>query len=430
MKINFQLAKEIYGFTPWLVDAHSFPALSALLDNARSGVEMEMPEQKYNSISLYDINSATKVVDRPYGPYWSPGQLDSKESFEAIGVVNINGPITVSGGMSSYGIDYISSNMKKMAADDRIKGFVIVANSGGGSSMAVEIMTETIAEIRKTKPVNSVISKGGMAASAMYGILAATGKIYSEHEMNIVGSAGTMVEFDGRKANTEDPNGVKHIRIYASKSTEKNKAFEEALNHDNYKIIIDEMLDPINERFLNKMVENRPALKGTGYDNGHTKFSKDSVGTFIDGLKSFNEVVEETMVEYKSDFAKPTNKNNQNNNSKIQNKMTVDELKQQHPETYNSIFNAGVASEKDRVGTWMAHSTTDPEMVSKGIESGLAITGAQREQLIVKAASSARVAKMENDAPQTGTTPASTTATEEVAEEEKEATEFYANILK
>ena len=144
------------------------------------------------------------------------------------------------------------------------------------------------------------------------------------------------------------------------------------------------MLDPINERFINLVQTNRPQLKGTNFDDGRVVFAKDAIGTYIDGIKSFSAVISEMQ---------------QNTNTLIinNNKMTVSELKQNHPETYNSIFSEGVKSEQDRVGAWMAHSKTDLEVVSKGIESNEPISNAIREQLFVKANEQKHLANFQVD---------------------------------
>lgn len=430
MNINYLLAKEIYGLTPWLVDASSLPILTSILRDAKSGISLEMPEEKCNAISFFNIGQETKVVDRPYGNYYNPGQLDSKENFEAIAVININGPITRSGGMSSFGMDTIANQMRKIAADDRVKGFLIYADSGGGSSSAVEIMIDCINEIKSTKPIYGLIQKGGMACSAMYGILSACSKIYSEYEMSIVGSVGSMMQFEGRKANTESKDGTKNIRIYASKSNRKNKEIEEALNNDNYELIINELLDPINERFLSKVLENRPVLQGSDFDDGNTKFSKDCIGTYIDGIKSFNEVISEVMADYQSNFK--NGKTNQNIiiNKKTKGKMTQEEIRAQFPEVHSAIFAAGVSSEKDRVGTWMAHSATDPEMVKTGIESGAVITSAQREQLLIKAASATRMTEVTADAAANPAQATAASVVEAVKTEEDEINNFYKDLTK
>ena len=430
MNINYLLAKEIYGLTPWLVDASSLPVLTAVLRDSKAGVQLEVPEQKCNAISFFEMGQETRVVDRPYGNYYNPGQLDSKEQFEAVAIIHVNGPITKSGGMSSYGIDFVSSQMRKIAADDRVKGFLIVSDSGGGSSAAVEIMTKAIQEVSLLKPVHALIPEGGMACSAMYGIISACSKISAESEMSIVGSVGTMIQFEGKAANSTDPDGTKHIRIYATKSVSKNQTIEEALNNDNYELIKSEMLDPINDRFIAKTLENRPALKGTKFDEGGTKFAKDSIGTYIDSIQSFAQSIEDVMSDYKLNYEKKPDLKNQNINKQKKEKMTKEEIKSQFPEVYASIHAEGVSSEKDRVGTWMAHSTADPEMVKTGIENGTVITSTQREQLLIKAASATRMEAVTADSVVNAPQGAAASVTEVVKKEQESIDNFYKDLSK
>ena len=308
--INFSLAKEIYGVTPWMMDIHSIPVMTSILRDIKNGVRFDSEVSKLNSTYVYDIKNNVRIIEKEY-------QLNTLEDFEGIGIINLNGPITKSGGASTVGMEELSAKMQKMSSDNRIKGFIILTDSGGGSSSAVEMMIDTINEVKKTKPVYSLVTKGGTAASAAYGIISASTKIYSESEMNIVGSIGTMIQFEGKEANSTDKDGVKYIRLYATKSTKKNEGFEQALNEDNYKIIINELLDPINENFINKIAENRPNIKATTFDDGKTYFSKDVVGTFIDGIASFSEVVQ--MLTNSNEFGSKKNEFNTNINNK---KMT------------------------------------------------------------------------------------------------------------
>lgn len=417
---NFELAREIYGMNPWFVDQQSLPFLSGLLSSLNGGLNLETPETKYNTPFVYDVKSETRIINYSW-------DLRNNDSFEGIGVINIDGPITKSGGVSSMGMAQLSSMMLNMSKDNRVKAFIVLGDSGGGSSNAVEIMVDTIQEVDKTKPVFGLVAKGGMAASAMYGIISACRKVYAESPMSIVGSSGTMIQFDGRSANSQSPDGTKYIRLYATKSTEKNKAFEEALNNDNYTLLINDLLDPINENFLDMIVGNRPILKGTNFDNGNTVFAKDAVGSYIDGIKSFAELVQEIELGFSQNPENVSNKNN--NKSKSVTAMTVEELKNSHPATYNSIFNAGVISgqeqEKDRCGAWMAHAPTDIESVQKGIESGLPISQTQREQFLVKSASKQNLAKLEKDSPEAVNTPESGNGDKPT---EQEA--FYADVAK
>ena len=397
--MNFSLAREIYGLTAWFVDAASLPGLLGVVDNVNS---LEVPKIKYNTpyliVKSADTAADTIIIDKPYGNEWFPGQLDNKEDFTGIALIKLNGPITLNGGASSIGMKKLSDLMLKMNQDSRIKAFIVYADSGGGASGAVEVMSDTINLIKKDKPVIGLIQKGGMAASACFGIISACTEIYSESEMNIVGSAGTMIQFAGRKANVEDDNKVKHVRLYATKSKKKNKGFEEALNNDNYTVLVDDLLDPINESFLTLIESNRPVLKGTNFNDGHTVFSKEAIGTFIDGIKSMDEVVESL-----ESSLTPSLTNNSSNNLNT-NTMNRAELKSKHPEVYNEIYadgaKAGAAAEQDRSGAWLAHIATDPKAVIEGINSGEAISATQTQQFIVKQASKQQVNNLQEDSPE------------------------------
>lgn len=411
--IDFSLAREIYGMSPWFVDQETLPSLLAILNN---NIQLDTPEVKLNTPGIFVLNE-TKVIDRPYGNSWNPGQLDNNEKFTGVGIINLNGPITVSGGASSMGMEQLSLLMQTMASDKRIISFIILGNSGGGSSAAVEIMTDTISEIDKTKPVYGHVKKGGVSASACYGIMSACREIYAESPMSMVGSAGTMVQFEGYAANAEI-DGKKHKRIYATKSISKNKDFEEALNNDNHKLIINNLLDPVNERFLQLIESNRPILKGTDFDTGKTVFAKDAVGSFIDGIKSFAEVVK---------IASSTAKNpTSGHNKSINTNMNAEQLKQDHPETYNSIFKAGATSEKNRVSAWMAYAESDLNTVKEGV-LGAETVDSKREELLIKSYASNHVKNLEVDSPQTITTAASGAAPEK-SDDEKEMEALNAEV--
>ena len=415
MNFNYGLAKEIYGGTPWCMDHISFMSMSNILRNAQNGVQLDVPDVKLNGVSFLNTKNEIKFVSEEW-------HLDTGNDFEGIGIVNLNGPITKGGGMSSIGMIELSDSMKTFARDSRVKGFIVLTDSGGGASGAVEIMSDTINEVKKSKPVYSLITKGGMAASAAYGIISASTKIFSENEMNIVGSIGTMISFDGYKANSQDSDGLKHVVLYASKSTMKNKAFNEALNNDNYDLLINELLDPINDNFISKTLANRPQLEGTKFDNGHTVFSKDAVGTFIDGIASFDEVVQMIL----SDGKEENNSNiNINSNSK---KMNKQELKQNHPELYSEILTEGVSNEQDRVASWEAYREADSKSVSEGIQGGLAITNAQAHRFQVMLATKGKVLDLKSDSAPAVDTPESktviTSAATDLEEELNSAFDF------
>ena len=411
MSLNFELAREIYGIGVWSVDSKTLPAMLQILANSKMGQELELPNKKYNSVSILNVKS-DDCEDYEDCEMYEP----TNEDIQGIAVVHLDGAITVGGGQSSCGMTELSERMLDLNKNDNVKGFILYTNSGGGSTMAVEIMTDAISEIRKTKPVFGLVKKGGMAASAAYAILSACEEIYAESEMSTVGSCGTMVQFEGRAANSEDGEGEKYIRLYASKSTNKNKGVEEALNNNNYSIIIDEMLNPINERFLSLVETNRSVLKGTDFSNGHDAYAKDSVGKFIDGISTKSEVIKKVLLKTKSNSGSNSN-SNINSNLK---KMNKSEIKQNHSEVYSEIVSEGIEIQKEIVAGWIPFYEADSKAVIEGIQSGEAIKESQKNAFLVAIANKGRVADFTADNANPVVTAQSTTVVADTDENESE----------
>lgn len=383
MSYDFKLANEMYG-SPWSVDLLSFNSLSAILKDIRSGVVMTPPDTKLNSISLLECRSETRIVNNEY-------KLNNSDSFDGIGLINLNGPITKNGGTSTNGTKQMSSQMLAMAKDQRIRGFIILADSGGGATGAVRLMADTINEIKKAKPVYTLIEKGGSLGSAAYAIAAPSTGIYSEDGMSIVGSAGTMIQLKAKPHGNVDQDGEKTIVLYATKSISKNKPFNEAIDNDNYELIINELLDPINESFLAGIVSDRPLLEGTNFDEGHTLFSKDAIGTFIDGIASLDDVISMIL----------DTKTGVNTHNSKQKKMTTAQLKSEHPTVYSEILGEGISQgilqEQERVSSWNAFKEIDSKSVEEGIASGLQIKQSEVNSFIVKATLVKKVNDLSSD---------------------------------
>jgi len=375
--MNFQLAKEIYGLTPFCVDSFTLPAMLSVLSDVKNGIRFDALKDIKNDSFDIVFNSEDRLIRRTY-------ELENQDEFNGVGIVKINGPILMGGGASTLGMLDVSKNVLSMAKDNRVKGFIFDMDSGGGSTAAVEIMVDTINEVKAMdKPVYVLISKGGTLASAAYGIASAANGIYYQSDMSMVGSLGTMLQTEGRQANSEK-DGVKYIRLYATKSVLKNKPIEEALNNDNYTLLVNELLDPVNERFISTLQENRPKLTSDQL-SGNAIFAKDDTGVYLDGRSTMEDLFQKII----------TNNNitNLNFNSKT---MTTQELKQTHPELFSEVFGAGVTAESERVQSWLAHSETDSKAVMDGIESGAEITNSQREKLLVKSSKMKNIAEMES----------------------------------
>ena len=376
--MNFQLAKEIYGLTPFCVDSFTLPAMLSVLSDVKNGIKFDTLKDIKNDSFDIVFNSEDRLIRRTY-------ELENQDEFNGVGLVKINGPILMGGGASTLGMLDVSKNVLSMAKDNRVKGFIFDMDSGGGSTAAVEIMVDTIKEVKAMgKPVYVLISKGGTLASAAYGIASAADGIYYQSDMSMVGSLGTMLQTEGRAANSEK-DGVKYIRLYATKSVLKNKPIEEALNNDNYTLLINELLDPMNERMIATLQANRPKLTSNQL-NGNAIFAKDDTGIYLDGKSTMEDLFQKILTN--------TNITNLNFNSKT---MTRQELKQAHPELFSEVLGMGVNQESERVQSWLAHSETDSKAVMEGIESGLEISSSQREKLLVKSSKIKTVEQLEKE---------------------------------
>lgn len=180
----------------------------------------------------------------------------------------------------------------------------------------------------------------------------------------------------------------KEIRLYATKSVKKNVEVEEALNNNNYKLIIDNMLDPINERFLSLIETNRPILKGTDFGDGHTEFAKDSVGKFIDGISTKNDFI-------KGIISKTKKNTNSNINTNPNSKMTKEELKQSNPDVYASIATEGAEAQQEIVNSWLPFFEADSKAVLEGIKSGKPLLESQKNTFLVAIAQKRKIRGVE-----------------------------------
>ena len=86
-------------------------------------------------------------------------------------------------------------------------------------------------------------------------------------------------------------------------------------------------------------------------------------------------------------------------------KMTLEELKADHPEIYSAILNKGViegkttgtTGEKDRVQAWMAFNDVDPKAVAEGIEADENLSQKASAEFARKAMSVEALAKLKEE---------------------------------
>jgi protease-4 len=173
----------------------------------------------------------------------------------SVGVVPIIGEFLKYGSQCTYGANEIVPAIYMAGDMKNINALVLDVDSGGGSENAVPPFLEAIKYVQsKGKPV---ILHGDTVASAAYYIGSQCDYLMADNEMTSeFGSIGVYVSFmDLREKWAKE--GIKQRFIYAPQSDLKNVEFREIMDNDNEQPIIDNILIPSADRFIETIRQNR-----------------------------------------------------------------------------------------------------------------------------------------------------------------------------
>lgn len=266
-----QLLHSIYS-SPWFV--------------SRAVAEAMLPK-----VAKLSSGESVDFEQRTHEPYFvSEFDDENEESFTStrsqIVVIPIRGTMTKRDQFCGpEGMLTINERLKQYDQDDNIKGIIFDCESGGGQASGMETLTNTIKSL--SKPTIASVS---LCASACYYLASACDEVYATEKSDILGSIGTMwsiVDY------TEMMNkeGVKVIDVYASKSTRKNQMSED-VKAGKKKYMIEEFLDPMNNTFIQSVKQSRPGISEEVFTgeifNAQTALNYG----MIDGIKTFDEVVD------------------------------------------------------------------------------------------------------------------------------------------
>jgi len=265
------LAKNLRG--PWMIEPEQasimLPVLEAILQGKTFQLESKHKEPYRIQCSDY-ISGFTRPVEG----------LAGKEIY----VTSITGTMMrFDGDCGEVGAETIARELRAADADPSVIGHIIVADSGGGQTAAADVLVETIGSLKKP----AVAWIDGLCASACLYAVAPAAKILAHRDFNQVGCVGTMITLSGLSKYHKSQSGMISVRIYADSAGEKNLDYEEALE-GNTQLIRENLLNPINERFIADMKAFRPYAQDEQL-HGRVYFAKDVIGTLIDGLGSFED---------------------------------------------------------------------------------------------------------------------------------------------
>lgn len=231
---TFQLARDIVQ-GKWLVSnpEQLLPIARAFL--SKTPVEMEVKSSEVSTVA----DSGTQT-----------------EESKSVAIVPLHGTMTKYDTCESYGTTFIANKLREMADDDNVIGLVLDIDSPGGSCSAIPPMLEAIGYARsKGKPV---YVHADCCASAAYWVASQCDAIYMDNDLSEVGSIGAMAVFVDNSA-TNPTTGERTLVIYADESSEKNRAYREALA-GNYEAVKAE-LQPLVNQFQNAVVAGRPNIQ-------------------------------------------------------------------------------------------------------------------------------------------------------------------------
>ena len=162
----------------------------------------------------------------------------------------------------------IKAILNKAASDKNIKAVVLRINSPGGEVTATDIIHHDILGFKEEAGIPVYATIMSLGTSGAYYIGMAADKIYS-HPTSIVGSLGVMARVP-QLTELADKIGYSEIIFKSGKNKDLGDPLKKMDKEQ--RIIFQNMIDSMYERFLEIVVENRP-----GYD------TKDALRPIADG---------------------------------------------------------------------------------------------------------------------------------------------------
>lgn len=195
--------------------------------------------------------------------------------------------------------------LEQYKSDVNCVGVVLDIDSGGGQVSGTPEFHDYLKSY--SKPI--VTYTDGLLCSAAYYIASGSDAIIANKRADHIGSIGTMIHFVDLTGYYEK-QGAKVITEYATKSTEKNRAFEELVQGNPEKYIKTE-LDPINEDFHADIKAARPNVDASVF-TGATYNANDSLeNNLIDSIGTLQDAIDKVF-----ELSQTSNSNSNTNMSK------------------------------------------------------------------------------------------------------------------
>lgn len=278
-----QIFSSIWMINPDYV-ANYLPLIAAHLKGEPISISPQPTNKNENAIQFATIKNDTYTISE-YGVEQSPEVAPEG----SVAIISIRGSITKHDqDCGPAGMLTKANLLERCYANDNIKSVILRIDSGGGSAFAMMHMTEKIAQ--RNKPVLAYVEDA--AYSAAYGICSACDMIVANNKLAGIGSIGSYITI-ADYAEYYKNMGIKLIEVYATKSSDKNKMYYEAINGN--KKLLQEYIDTFNEEFLSMVEKNRGENLTTDkntWSSGKEFFAEKALEIgLIDSIDSFENVL-------------------------------------------------------------------------------------------------------------------------------------------
>lgn len=281
---------------PWLIEPQTALNLLALWEQmleGKSGLWQEQQQTEQDRLAefrkLFAGNgSAVFAPTNSYDAKLFKGFDGARQA-----VIPVQGPLMKSDFCGDFGTSSLQNLFRLAENTPSVESIVLLIDSPGGTVDGTESFANTVRN--STKHTTAVVD--GYMCSAAYWIGSAASEVFASNKTDVIGSIGTMVAF---RDNTKymEQNGILLREFYATKSTDKNRAFNEAKNGDG-RMLVQEMLDPTNNEFVSAVksarsgkinLENEDVLTGKTYLGTKAK----SAG-LIDAVLPFDKALQQSL---------------------------------------------------------------------------------------------------------------------------------------
>jgi signal peptide peptidase SppA len=264
----------------WLIEPSFAESQGPILANFLNRYT-EFQKQEVDPMSAFAVDS--KDITGVRYSRWNGGFNQAPEG--SIAIVRLNGSLMKNDQeCGPIGMESIGMIIKEANASQNIDAIVLHIDSPGGTVDG----TEALANIVKgsQKPIISFVD--GLMASAALWIGSSATEVIASTDTDEIGSVGVLLSFADIQPYWEK-QGVAFHTIAANTSPDKVKTWEElrAGKYDAYK---KEVLDPLDEKFMNTIRQNRPNVKDE-HLTGKIFFAKDIMGVFVDSLGTLEDAI-------------------------------------------------------------------------------------------------------------------------------------------